>query len=83
MVRHTNRELKAIVKTINYKVDVNTLHKQEDDQSVGLNEIARIHLRVASPLFYDEYTRNRITGSLVLVDPFTNETLAGGMIRAT
>ncbi|MEX0322323.1 MAG: sulfate adenylyltransferase subunit CysN [Puniceicoccaceae bacterium] len=83
MVRHTNRELKAIVKTINYKVDVNTLHKQEDDQTVGLNEIARIHLRVASPLFYDEYTRNRITGSLVLVDPFTNETLAGGMIRAT
>jgi sulfate adenylyltransferase subunit 1 len=83
MLRHTTRELKAIVKAINYKVDVNTLHKQEDDQTVGLNEIARVHLRVASPLFYDEYTRNRITGSLVLIDPFTNETLAGGMIRAT
>ena len=83
MLRHTTRELKAIVKDVKYKVDVNTLHKQEDDLTVGLNEIARIHLRVASPLFFDEYTRNRITGSLVLVDPFTNETLAGGMIRAT
>ena len=83
MLRHTSRELKAIVKSVQYKVNVNTLHKVEDDFEVGLNEIARIQLRVASPLFFDEYTRNRITGSLVLVDPFTNETLAGGMIRNT
>jgi sulfate adenylyltransferase subunit 1 len=83
MLRHTSREMKAIVKAVKYKVNVNTLHKVEDDLEVGLNEIARIHLRVASPLFFDDYTRNRITGSLVLVDPFTNETLAGGMIRST
>jgi sulfate adenylyltransferase subunit 1 len=81
-IRHTSREVKAAVKSVQYKVDVNTLHKIEDDVEVGLNEIARVHLRVASPLFFDEYTRNRITGSLVLVDPFTHETLAGGMIRA-
>ena len=81
-IRHTSREVKAAVKSVQYKVDVNTLHKIEDDPEVGLNEIARVHLRVASPLFFDEYTRNRITGSLVLVDPFTHETLAGGMIRA-
>ena len=81
MLRHTTREMKAIVKAIHYKVNVNTLHKNEDAAEVVLNEIARVHLRVASPLFFDEYSRNRITGSLVLVDPFTNETLAGGMIR--
>ena len=83
MLRHTSREMKASVKAVQYKVNVNTLHKVEEDLEVGLNEIARIHLRVASPLFFDDYTRNRITGSLVLVDPFTNETLAGGMIRST
>ncbi|MEX0330188.1 MAG: sulfate adenylyltransferase subunit CysN [Puniceicoccaceae bacterium] len=81
-IRHTSREVKAAVKSVQYKVNVNTLHKVEDEPEVGLNEIARIHLRVASPLFVDEYSRNRITGSLVLVDPFTHETLAGGMIRA-
>jgi sulfate adenylyltransferase subunit 1 len=82
LVRHTTREVKAVVKAVQYKVNVNTLHKVEEEHMVGLNEIARVHLRVASPLFFDEYTRNRITGSLVLVDPFTHETLAGGMIRA-
>jgi len=82
MLRHTTRETKAIVKAVKYKVNVNTLHKIEDDLEVGLNEIARIHLRVAVPLLFDEYTRNRITGSLVLIDPFTNKTLAGGMIRS-
>ena len=81
-IRHTTREVKAAVKSVQYKVNVNTLHKIEDDPEVGLNEIARVHLRVASPLFVDEYSRNRITGSLVLIDPFTHETLAGGMIRA-
>jgi sulfate adenylyltransferase subunit 1 len=81
LLLHTSREVKAIVKAIQYKVNVNTLHKIEDDPVVRLNEIARVHLRVASPLFFDEYGRNRITGSIILVDPFTNETLAGGMIR--
>ena len=83
MLRHTTREVKAIVKQVQYKVNVNTLHKIEDENEVSLNEIARVQIRVASPLFFDEYTRNRITGSLVLIDPFTNETLAGGMIRNT
>ena len=80
-LRHTTRELKAIVREIKYKVDVNTLHKVEGVAEVGLNEIARIQLRVANPIFFDDYKRNRITGSLILMDPFTNETLAGGMIR--
>lgn len=83
LLRHTSREVKAIIKGINYKVDVNTLHKVEDDPELSLNEIGRVRIRVASPLFVDDYTRNRITGSLILVDPFTHETLAGGMIRLT
>lgn len=83
MLRHTSREMKAIVRSVQYKVNVNTLHKVEDDLEVRLNEIARVHLRVASPLFFDDYSRNRITGSLALIDPFTNETLAGGMVRST
>lgn len=83
LLRHTSREVKAIIKGITYKVDVNTLHKVEDDPELTLNEIGRVRIRVASPLFVDDYTRNRITGSLILVDPFTHETLAGGMIRLT
>jgi sulfate adenylyltransferase subunit 1 len=83
LLLHTTRDVTAIVKHIQYKVDVNTLHKVEDDKQIGLNEIARIQLRVSGPLFVDDYSRNRITGSLILVDPFTYETLAGGMIRAT
>jgi sulfate adenylyltransferase subunit 1 (EFTu-like GTPase family) len=81
LLRHTTCEVKAIIKQIHYKVDVNTLHKVENEPELKLNEIGRVRIRVASPLFVDEYVRNRITGSLILVDPFTNETLAGGMIR--
>lgn len=81
LLRHTTKEVKAIVKNVQYKVDVNTLHKIENDKTVRLNEISRIQLRVSGPLFYDRYDRNRITGSFILVDPFTNETVAAGMLR--
>lgn len=81
ILRHTTKEVKAIVREIQYAVDVNTLHKQEGVDSLQLNGIGRVHLRVSSPLFFDSYRRNRITGSLILIDPFTNETVAAGMIR--
>jgi sulfate adenylyltransferase subunit 1 len=81
LLLHTTREETAIVTTIRYKVNVNTLHKIEDGSPVSLNEIARVRLRVSGPLFVDDYSRNRITGSLVLVHPYTHETVAGGMIR--
>jgi len=83
LLLHTTREVAAVVKAVQYKVNVNTLHKIEDDAPIALNEIARVHLRTSSPLFCDDYARNHITGSLVLVDPFTHETVAGGMIRIT
>jgi sulfate adenylyltransferase subunit 1 len=83
LLMHTTRDVTAIVKTIQYKVNVNSLHKIENDGPVALNEIARVHLRCSSSLLCDDYSRNRITGSLVLVDQSTHETVAGGMIQTT
>ncbi len=80
VMRHTTKEVKAIVKEIRYKVNINTLHKVEDDLEFSLNDIGRISLRTSNPLFYDSYQRNRQTGSFVLIDEFTNETVAAGMI---
>lgn len=80
IIRHTTKETKAIVQEISYKVDINTLRKEEDTSNFSLNEIGRISLRTASPLFYDSYNKNRQTGSFILIDPGTNETVAAGMI---
>ncbi len=79
-LRHTTKEVKAIVQEVRYKVNINTLHKIEDDKSFGLNEIGRVSIRTSSPLLYDSYRRNRTTGSFVLIDQQTNETVAAGMI---
>ena len=81
LLRHTSKECRAVVRDVHYKVDVNTLHKNEEDKTVGLNDIARVTLRTSAPLFYDSYRKNRITGSIILVDEFSNETVAAGMIR--
>jgi sulfate adenylyltransferase subunit 1 len=81
LLRHTTRECRAVVQEVHYKVDVNTLHKLADDKTIGLNEIARVTLRTSAPLFYDSYRKNRATGSIILVDEFTHETVAAGMIR--
>lgn len=79
-LRHTVKEVKAIVQDIRYKVNINTLHKMEDEKSFRLNEIGRVSIRTSAPLLYDSYRRNRITGSFILIDSQTNETVAGGMI---
>ncbi len=80
IVRHTSNETKAMVQKINYKVDVNTLHRVENDSTFNLNDIGRISLRTSAPLIYDTYKRNRSTGSFILIDPNTNETVGAGMI---
>lgn len=80
VIRHTTKETKAIVQGISYKVDINTLRKEEDTTSFSLNEIGRVTIRTAAPLFYDSYNKNRQTGSFILIDPGTNETVAAGMI---
>ena len=79
-LRHTTQEARCIVKEVKYKVDINTLHRSEEDKDIGLNDIGRIRIRTTAPLLYDPYQKNRTTGSLILIDEFTNETLAAGMI---
>ncbi len=81
IIRHTTKEAQAIVSEVHYKVDVNTLRKIEDDKDFGMNEVGRISLRISQPIFFDSYSKNRNTGSFILVDPFTHETLAAGMLR--
>ena len=80
LIRHTTREAKALIREVRYKVDINTLHKVEDDLTISMNDIGRITLRTSSPLIYDSYSKNRTMGSFILVDENTNETVAGGMI---
>lgn len=81
LFRQTTKEVQAIVSEVRYKIDVNTLRKNEEEIEFGMNDIGRICLRVSSPIFHDSYRRNRNTGSFILVDPFSNETLAAGMMR--
>ena len=80
IIRHTTRESKCVIKAVRYKININTLHKAEGDLDIGMNDIGRILLRSASPLINDPYQRNRSTGSFILVDEFTNATVAAGMI---
>ena len=80
LVRHTTREAKALIKSVCYKVNINTLHKVEDDLAIQMNDIGRITFRTSSPLIYDSYSKNRSMGSFILVDENTTETVAAGMI---
>jgi bifunctional enzyme CysN/CysC len=79
-IKHTTRSARALVKDLHYRLDVNTLHRDHDANELGLNEIGRVSLRTTTPLFFDEYRRNRDTGSFVLIDEATNNTVAAGMI---
>jgi len=79
-IRHTTKEARCVIKEVRYKVDINTLHRVEHDKEIRMNDIGRIHIRTTAPLFYDEYRRNRITGSLILVDEGSNETVGACMI---
>ena len=80
VIRHTTKEARCIVKDVRYKMNINTLHRVEDDTTIGLNDIGRILVRTTAPLFYDSYNKNRFTGSVILIDEFTNETVGAGMI---
>jgi sulfate adenylyltransferase subunit 1 len=80
ILRHTTRETKSLVKEVLYKVDINTMHRNTEDLSVGMNDIAKLKIRSVQPLMVDSYTRNRHTGAIILIDESTNETIAAGMI---
>ena len=80
LIKHTTREVRAIVKAVHYKLDISTLEEKTENKTVSLNEIARLTLRTTQPLFFDSYRRNRATGSLILIDEATNVTVGAGMI---
>ena len=78
--KHTTKEGRCVVKELLYKVNINNLHKEEDSKEMGLNDIGRIKIRTTTPLFYDSYKKNRSTGSVILIEEGTNETVGAGMI---
>jgi sulfate adenylyltransferase large subunit len=80
IVKHTSRTVKAIVTDLHYRIDVNTLHRDESAAGLGLNEIGRVRLRLTQPIFCDPYARNRTTGGLILIDEATNATVGAAMI---
>ena len=80
-VQHTTRLVKGFVSELDYKIDVDTMHRETAD-TLTLNEIGRIQLTTTQPLYYDRYQLNRTTGSFILIDPATNNTVAAGMIRS-
>lgn len=77
---HTSNEQKAMIKDILYKIDINTYNRDEENKDLSMNDIARIKVRTTRPLMIDEYRDNRITGSFILIDDSTHETVAAGMI---
>jgi bifunctional enzyme CysN/CysC len=80
VVKHTTRTAKAMVQDLRYRLDINSLHRDLDATTLALNDIGRIEMRVTVPLFFDEYRRNRATGSFILIDEFTNNTVGACLI---
>ncbi len=80
-IKHTTRTGRALVKDIQYRLDVNTLHRDQETKELGLNEIGRVQLRTTLPLLCDPYVKNRTTGSFILIDEATGVTVGGGMIN--
>jgi sulfate adenylyltransferase subunit 1 len=79
-LKHTTRDTRCIIREVDYVLNISTLENVAENKTVRMNDIARIRLTTTKPLFYDPYTLNRITGSLILIDEATNETVAAGMI---
>lgn len=80
-LQHTSNEARGIIKDIQYKLNINNLHREENDKNIQMNDIARIKVRTTKPFYVDDYHKNRITGSVIIVDEKTNETVGAGMIR--
>jgi len=79
-LKHTSQDVRCVVKEIRYKLDINTLHRELEDMTINMNDMARVVLRTTKPLFTDAYRKNRITGSIILIDEGTNSTVAAGMV---
>ena len=79
-IKHTSNEVKCIVTEILYKIDINTLHRNTENRQVNCNDIARIKIKLNQPLLVDKYNENRSTGSMIIIDENTNNTIGAGMI---
>ena len=79
-IRHTSNDQKAMIKEVVYKYDINTLERLSEDKELKMNDISKVRIRTTKPLMIDSYRENRTTGSIILVDDATNETVAAGMI---
>src|ERR1700732_2795074 len=83
LVKHTTRTAMLGAVDVRYRIDVDTLHRDEGADTLELNDLGRVHLQLSSPLVFDSYRRNRLTGSLIVIDEATNETVAAGVILDT
>lgn len=79
-IKHTSQDVRCIIKEVRYKLDVNTLSRDQEDKEIKMNDIGRIQIRTTKPLFTDAYRTNRITGSIIIIDEGTNNTVAAGMV---
>jgi len=79
-IKHTSNDQKAMIKEVIYKFDINTLERQTEDKELKMNDISKVKIRTTKPIMVDPYRENRTTGSIILVDDDTNETVAAGMI---
>ena len=80
LVRNYSNEVGCVVKSIDYRMNIETLEKDTSDLTIKMNDIAQIRIRASKPLFFDTYKKNNITGSVILIDEGTNETVGAGMI---
>jgi bifunctional enzyme CysN/CysC len=80
-LKHTSRTVRAMVTDVLYRLDISTMHRDQDAGALTLNEVGRVTLRTMAPILADDYRRNRTTGSFILIDESTNQTVAGGMVR--
>lgn len=79
-IKHTSQDARCIIKEVRYKLDINSLSRNQEDKEIKMNDIARIQIRTTKPLFTDPYRKNRITGSIIIIDEGTNNTVAAGMV---
>jgi bifunctional enzyme CysN/CysC len=83
LLKHTTRTVRTVVDELRYRVDVNTLQRDDGAPELRLNEIGRVHLRTGAPLLVDEYRDNRTTGAFILIDEASNFTVGAGMVLGT
>ena len=80
IIRHMSHEVRAKISEVLYRIDINTLHRDEENRDIAMNDIARVRIKTASPILADPYRTNRTTGAFILVDPSTHATVAAGVI---